>query len=225
MADPWSLPREDLGRREDAESSAPEGFRPVPHERAQGAAARIRVALRRFVDLQFGSIWRDLAALLPRVQGTLADVGCGAQPFRDLLRPDVRYIGVDIEEAESRFGYAAAGRGTPGSGAAERSALGHAVRRTRPNFFLAKRISARRSSVPAKSAELAVRHADIGWIDVPIDVVIANVTVLLLAHPVSQPPHSHQIVRFVKPHAVVSVQTRAGQHFFGYRLQPRINDL
>lgn len=55
--------------------------------------------------MQFGSIWRDLAQLLPRVRGVLADVGAGAQPFRDLLPPDVRYIAVDTEEAERQFGY------------------------------------------------------------------------------------------------------------------------
>jgi SAM-dependent methyltransferase len=95
----WSLPREDLSRRES------EGFRPPPHERVQGPVARVRVPLRRFADLQFGSIWRDLAALLPRVHGTLADVGCGAQPFRDLIQPGVRYIAVDIADAEKQFGY------------------------------------------------------------------------------------------------------------------------
>jgi SAM-dependent methyltransferase len=57
------------------------------------------------VDLQFGSIWRDLERLLPRVQGVLADVGAGAQPFRDLLSPGARYIAVDTEEAERHFGY------------------------------------------------------------------------------------------------------------------------
>ncbi len=103
MAD-WSLPRENLNLRANAPPHGQEGLRPPPHERALGAAARFRGALRRFADLQFGSIWRDLAVLLPRVQGTLADVGCGAQPFRDLLRPQVRYIGVDIDEAQVRFG-------------------------------------------------------------------------------------------------------------------------
>jgi SAM-dependent methyltransferase len=95
----WLLPREDLSQRKR------EGFRPPPHERVQGLAARTRTFFRRFADLQFGSIWRDLAALLPRVSGTLADVGCGAQPFRHLLQSGVRYIGVDIDAAESQFGY------------------------------------------------------------------------------------------------------------------------
>jgi SAM-dependent methyltransferase len=56
-------------------------------------------------DLQFGSIWRDLERLLPRVHGVLADVGAGAQPFRDFLPPAVRYIAVDTAEAERQFGY------------------------------------------------------------------------------------------------------------------------
>ncbi len=106
MAD-RSLPREDLSRRES------EGFRPPPHERARSPAARFKRSLRRFSDLQFGSIWRDLAALLPRLEGTLADVGCGAQPFRDLLPPDVRYIGVDIEDAGSQFGSGGPGYWAP----------------------------------------------------------------------------------------------------------------
>jgi SAM-dependent methyltransferase len=123
----WSLPREDLGLRLRATGDAglgaeaggggdrgggrggaaggAEAFRPPPHERAQGRAARLRVRLRRTADLQFGSIWRDLEQLLPRVRGVLADVGAGAQPFRDFLSPDVRYIAVDHEDAERRFGY------------------------------------------------------------------------------------------------------------------------
>jgi SAM-dependent methyltransferase len=98
----WALSREDLSRRDG------EGFRPVPLERAHGASGRIKGALRRMADLQFGSIWRDLRVLFPEVHGTLADVGCGAQPFRDLLNPDVQYIGLDIDAAEEKFGYRAA---------------------------------------------------------------------------------------------------------------------
>ncbi len=109
----WSLPREDLALRvgEAADAALPgarggaEAFRPPAHERARGLPARLRVRLRRAADLQFGSIWRDLERLLPRVRGVLADVGAGAQPFRDFLPPDVRYIAVDSEDAERQFGY------------------------------------------------------------------------------------------------------------------------
>ena len=97
----WSLPRDDLSRHNR------EGFRPPPHERSRGPVSRIRVSVRRFADLQFGSIWRDLAVLLPNIRGTIADVGSGAQPFRYLLPKDVKYIATDIDEAERKFGYRA----------------------------------------------------------------------------------------------------------------------
>jgi SAM-dependent methyltransferase len=120
----WSLPREDLclrvraglggagsggagsgGAGSNDRGVRVEAFRPPPHERSAGGLSSLRVRLRRFADLQFGSIWRDLERLLPQVEGTLIDVGAGAQPFRDLLPPTVRYIAVDIDEAERRFGY------------------------------------------------------------------------------------------------------------------------
>ncbi|MDE3011568.1 MAG: class I SAM-dependent methyltransferase [Pseudomonadota bacterium] len=97
--DDWSLPRENLnGRRAEA-------FRPPAHARARSLAGSLLLAARRLADLQYGSIQRDLARLLPAVRGSIADVGCGAQPFRDLLPPSVRYIGTDIAESEARFGY------------------------------------------------------------------------------------------------------------------------
>ena len=62
--------------------------------------------VRRFLDLQAGSIWNDLATLLPRQRGVILDVGCGAQPYRSLMDPEVTYIGIDDARAEERFGYA-----------------------------------------------------------------------------------------------------------------------
>jgi SAM-dependent methyltransferase len=96
----WLIGRENLaGRREEA-------FRPPPHRLATGSPVdRARHAARILLDLQFGSIWRDLARILPSVRGSLVDVGCGAQPFRPLLSGEVAYIGVDTVDAERRFGY------------------------------------------------------------------------------------------------------------------------
>jgi SAM-dependent methyltransferase len=62
-------------------------------------------AARRWLDLQAASIWRDAVSVLPQLTGTLLDVGCGGQPFRRLLPPHVRYIGIDIVDAQARFGY------------------------------------------------------------------------------------------------------------------------
>jgi SAM-dependent methyltransferase len=66
---------------------------------------RVRAAMRRFFDIQNGSIWRDLAEELPRATGAVLDVGCGAQPYRCLLPPAVTYFGIDIADAKANFGY------------------------------------------------------------------------------------------------------------------------
>jgi SAM-dependent methyltransferase len=62
-------------------------------------------SLRRFFDLQAGSIWRDLKNVLPRVTGTIVDVGCGAQPYRSLVPPAATYIGIDDANSKDHFGY------------------------------------------------------------------------------------------------------------------------
>jgi SAM-dependent methyltransferase len=62
-------------------------------------------ALRRFLDLQAGSIWKDLAGQLPLVRGNALDVGCGAQPYRCLFGPEATYRGIDIAAAKANFGY------------------------------------------------------------------------------------------------------------------------
>ena len=93
------LPRlNELDRQQ--ESWRPPLFRPVRTLRD-----RLAAAVRRFLDLQGGTIWRDLRTLLAECQGTVLDVGCGAQPYRSLLPPKVSYIGIDDAEAPERFGY------------------------------------------------------------------------------------------------------------------------
>jgi SAM-dependent methyltransferase len=62
-------------------------------------------ALRRFFDIQAGSAWRDLRAVLPAVRGTVLDVGCGAQPFRPLVNSQATYLGIDTDVAKAHFGY------------------------------------------------------------------------------------------------------------------------
>ena len=62
-------------------------------------------AVRRFFDIQAGSAWRDLSAVLPLLRGTVLDVGCGAQPFRSLINPQATYLGIDTDGAKAHFGY------------------------------------------------------------------------------------------------------------------------
>ena len=94
-----------LARRENMVHRAGERWRPPLFSPATGTVARVSAALRRFLDLQAGSIWRDLQAELARPHGVVVDVGCGAQPFRRLVHPADRYVGIDIAEAKEYFGY------------------------------------------------------------------------------------------------------------------------
>lgn len=82
-----------------------EGWRPPLHEPPTTPVRRALAAVRRLIDLQAGSIWRDLAGELATVDGLVLDVGCGAQPFRPLLGPSARYLGIDTTDAKRDFGY------------------------------------------------------------------------------------------------------------------------
>ena len=69
-------------------------------------ALRDPTAFRRFGDLQLASIWNDLRPLLASETGAVLDVGCGEQPYRSLITRASSYQGLDIAEADERFGYA-----------------------------------------------------------------------------------------------------------------------
>ena len=60
---------------------------------------------RRFIDLQAGSLWKDLKMILPTIKGSILDVGCGAQPYRELVPEGVNYLGIDTADANEQFGY------------------------------------------------------------------------------------------------------------------------
>jgi SAM-dependent methyltransferase len=82
-----------------------ETWRPPLFTPSNSVKGRLIASTRRFLDLQAGSIWRDLAELLPRYRGVVLDVGCGAQPYRTLLHPEATYRGIDYANAETHFGY------------------------------------------------------------------------------------------------------------------------
>ena len=71
----------------------------------RGPAGRLAASARRFLDVQAGSVWNDLRGELGSARGVVLDIGCGAQPLRELLPPGVTYIGIDIAESQERFGY------------------------------------------------------------------------------------------------------------------------
>jgi SAM-dependent methyltransferase len=93
------------GERENLALRTGERWRPPVYQCGTSARSRAAFAVRRYFDLQAGSIWRDLHQVVPELRGTVADVGCGAQPYRPLLDPGTTYIGIDTEDAGEDFGY------------------------------------------------------------------------------------------------------------------------
>lgn len=94
-----AAPKENLAERRG------ERWRPPIFEPLVGRRAHVMAAVRRFFDLQAGSLWTDLAPVLKAARGTVVDVGCGAQPYRGLLPTSTRYIGLDTQSALQDFGY------------------------------------------------------------------------------------------------------------------------
>jgi SAM-dependent methyltransferase len=95
-----------IAHRTDMACARSESWRPPLFSKPSGTAIdRLMGAMRRFLDLQAGSVWRDVVTILPHVKGKILDVGCGAQPYRLLVSPEAQYIGIDTDEAKSNFGY------------------------------------------------------------------------------------------------------------------------
>lgn len=104
LADLRGLPRVPRRERRNLAEATSERWAPpvfTPDQVGTGAVA----ALRRWFDLQAGSIWRDLEEELASCSGLVVDVGCGAQPYRALLPPTATYRGIDTVNAAEHFGY------------------------------------------------------------------------------------------------------------------------
>src|SRR5688572_33509361 len=96
-----------LKQRENLAERRAEAWRPPRLEPGRTVLQRLTARLRRFYDLQAGSVWADVEGPLQNARGKVVDVGCGAQPYRSLLSPGVEYVGLDIVEANEHFGYEA----------------------------------------------------------------------------------------------------------------------
>lgn len=97
--------QDSFNRRQNLVHRTLELWRPPVFATNGGRWQKFKAATRRYFDLQAGSAWKDLSAELPKVNGTILDVGCGAQPFRSLIPNQVKYIGIDTADAKSNFGY------------------------------------------------------------------------------------------------------------------------
>ena len=96
---------EPLQNRRNLAQATEESWRPPLHEPPDSHLHRWAAAGRRIFDLQAASIWRDLSGELATASGLVLDVGCGAQPYRQLLSASARYLGIDTVDAQSDFGY------------------------------------------------------------------------------------------------------------------------
>jgi SAM-dependent methyltransferase len=84
---------------------AEEDFRPPVFKPNRSYRDMLENRLRRFLDLQAGTVWRDLRVELAQAHGCLLDIGCGAQLYRDLAPAGTVYRGIDTADAKARFGY------------------------------------------------------------------------------------------------------------------------
>jgi SAM-dependent methyltransferase len=84
-----------------------EKWKPPVLEAPHTTLQRFAFGVRRYFDLQAGSVWNDVADLVSEASGKVVDVGCGGQPYRSLLPASVEYQGIDIAEVVTKFGYQA----------------------------------------------------------------------------------------------------------------------
>ena len=92
-------------KRKNLAESATEKWAPRRLEAGHTRFQRLAAAVRRYFDVQNGSIWNDIAEPLASTQGKVVDVGCGGQPYRTLLPAGVRYVGIDTADSKAHFGY------------------------------------------------------------------------------------------------------------------------
>ena len=97
--------------------------------------------------------------------------------------------------------------------------LGVAGGRGVPDFFQRHGVSAGRVFLAAEGAEPAGRHANIGVVDVAIDVEVGDVAVHPLAHVVGQPPDGENVARAIERQRVVLRQPLLRHHLVGDGLQ------
>jgi SAM-dependent methyltransferase len=102
---PVGLFDESFSHRTNMLEAKEEAWRPPPFATSGNWTSDILARFRRFFDLQAGSIWNDLVKVLPHAAGVVLDVGCGAQPYRQLLGSAADYRGIDSIAAKSHFGY------------------------------------------------------------------------------------------------------------------------
>ena len=98
----------------------------------------------------------------------------------------------------------------------------HAAAGAMPHLFERHRVRLRIADPLAERAQPATRDADVGGIDVAIDVEVSDVSVQALAHQVGYVAEPENVARTVQREAVLKGKPDAGRHLLQNRLQPRI---
>ncbi|MBI3631209.1 MAG: class I SAM-dependent methyltransferase [Candidatus Sungbacteria bacterium] len=81
-----------------------EDFKPISNSSVKGPLWLFFFYFRRLIDLQMLTIFLHLRRFLKEARGTMLDVGCGDCIYQEFLEKSVKYIGIDIHDAES-FNY------------------------------------------------------------------------------------------------------------------------
>ena len=94
-----------------------------------------------------------------------------------------------------------------------------------PDFIEREIVGAWGVRVASEGAEFAMGYADIGRIDVAIDVEVADVTVARFADVVGEPAYGKEVGRTIEHDAVSGSEADSGENLFGDGLQARVSDL
>jgi hypothetical protein len=81
----------------------PERWKPLPHVPPDTVPHAVQFHLRRFFDLEVGTVYRDLRQALMAASGKILEIGCGLQPYRHLLSPQAEYQALEWGDAEACF--------------------------------------------------------------------------------------------------------------------------
>src|SRR5882762_518692 len=103
-------------------------------------------------------------------------------------------------------------------------AFANALFRTLIDFFQSVGVGTGRVRIAAKGAEFAVRHANVGRIDVAINVEIGDVAVFFFADVVGEPADGQQIGRAIEVDAVFEREAFVGEDFARDGLQSFIGE-
>src|SRR5690349_21443440 len=74
----------------------------------------------------------------------------------------------------------------------------------------------------AEGTEAAGGNANVGWVDVPVDVEVSHIPVHSLAHMIGQPAQSKDVRRAVKRNGIIKGEALAREDLLSDRVETRV---